>query len=228
MRTINRAGSLLIAIAVVTSACASRSSSKHAEPTTAPAQLRGTLNVFAAASLTTAFTNAKTALSASHPDLNVTYNFAGSNTLVNQIKQGAPADVFASADTKNMQALIDAGLVEAPVTFAKNKLQIAVAATDDKASEVARRGAEWTIHSYINPQRMAFTKDLRPAGAHTGTGGDPIVRYLDGVIIHGSAPRVVDELQRLREEIDLHYLLCAPLSHESFMRLTEDVIPAFA
>ena len=132
MRTINRAGSVLIAIALVTSACASRSSSKHAEPTTAPAQLRGTLNVFAAASLTTAFTNAKTALSASHPDLNVTYNFAGSNTLVSQIKQGAPADVFASADTKNMQALIDAGLVEAPVTFAKNKLQIAVAAGNPK------------------------------------------------------------------------------------------------
>jgi molybdate transport system substrate-binding protein len=61
------------------------------------------------------------------PGVTVTYNFAGSNTLVSQIIQGAPADVFASADTKNMQKLVTAGLVDTPVTFARNKLEIAVA-----------------------------------------------------------------------------------------------------
>jgi molybdate transport system substrate-binding protein len=78
--------------------------------------------VFAAASLTGAFKAAPPV-----PGVTVTYNFAGSNTLVSQIIQGAPADVFASADTKNMQKLVTAGLVDTPVTFARNKLEIAVA-----------------------------------------------------------------------------------------------------
>ena len=76
--------------------------------------MTGRLNVFAAASLTGAFNSAKTTLVAQNPGLNLTYNFAGSNTLVTQIQQGAPADVFASADTKNMEKLVTAGLVEHP------------------------------------------------------------------------------------------------------------------
>jgi len=62
----------------------------------------------------------------------VTYSFAGSNALATQITQGAPADVFASADTANMQRLVDAGLVGSPVTFARNTLMIAVAAGNPK------------------------------------------------------------------------------------------------
>ena len=100
-------------------------------PTTAPA-LSGSLNVFAAASLTGAFNAAKTSLATSEPGLSLTFNFAGSNTLVTQIQQGAPADVFASADQKNMAKLVTAGLVETPVTFAKNKLEIAVAPGNPK------------------------------------------------------------------------------------------------
>ncbi|TMM16804.1 MAG: LLM class flavin-dependent oxidoreductase [Actinobacteria bacterium] len=104
---------------------------------------------------------------------------------------------------------------------------VAVAATDDEAREVARRGAEWTIASYINPARTSFTPDLRPASARSAPAPtvDPVTRYVDQVIIHGSPSRVVDELHRLQDEIGLHYLLCAPLSHESFLRLTEEVIP---
>jgi molybdate transport system substrate-binding protein len=85
----------------------------------------GPLTVFAAASLTGPFTGARTGL-------RPTYNFAGSNALVAQIRQGAPADVFASADTKNMQILVGAGLVEPPVTFARNRLEIAVAPHNPK------------------------------------------------------------------------------------------------
>ena len=94
--------------------------------------MSGSLNVYAAASLTGAFNTAKTSLAAANTGLNLTYNFAGSNTLVAQIMQGAPADVFASADTKNMNKLVDAGLVDTPVTFAKNRLEIAVAAGNPK------------------------------------------------------------------------------------------------
>ena len=99
--------------------------------TTAPV-LTGGLNVFAAASLTGAFNSARSTLTAANPSFNVTYNFAGSNALVAQIQQGAPADVFASADEANMQKLVAAGLVGPPVTFARNKLEIAVASGNPK------------------------------------------------------------------------------------------------
>jgi molybdate transport system substrate-binding protein len=64
--------------------------------------------------------------------VSVTYNFGGSNTLASQILQGATPDVFASADGKNMQRLVAVGLVERPVTFARNKLELAVAAGNPK------------------------------------------------------------------------------------------------
>jgi molybdate transport system substrate-binding protein len=137
-RRSRRLVSVALGLALAASACGSKSSHKTAAasttaaPTTKPAPLTGSLNVFAAASLTGAFTTAKTTLASANPGLNLTYNFAGSNALVAQIMQGAPADVFASADTKNMQKLVDAGLVDTPVTFAKNKLAIAVAAGNPK------------------------------------------------------------------------------------------------
>src|SRR5438132_3744089 len=128
----------VIGFTVAASACGSKSSTKTAAPsttaapTTTTASLTGTLDVFAAASLTGAFTNAKTTLASANPGLNLTFNFAGSNALVAQITQGAPADVFASADTMNMQKLVGAGMVDAPVTFVRNKLEIAVAAGNPK------------------------------------------------------------------------------------------------
>lgn len=70
------------------------------------------LNVFAAASLNKAFPEiADTVLKESDPNIKVTFNFQGSSTLVDQMKEGAPADVFASADQKNMAKASDAKLV---------------------------------------------------------------------------------------------------------------------
>lgn len=70
------------------------------------------LNVFAAASLNKAFPEiADTVLKESDPNIKVTFNFQGSSTLVDQMKEGAPADVFASADQKNMTKASDAKLV---------------------------------------------------------------------------------------------------------------------
>lgn len=117
----------LLPIAVIGCSPSSESSSPSTQPPTAGApSLSGGLNVFAAASLTGALTSAKATLESTHPGLNLTVNLAASNTLVTQIEQGAPADVFASADQKNMRELVNAGLVDTPLTFAKNKLEIAV------------------------------------------------------------------------------------------------------
>ena len=94
----------------------------------APAGDAGTtLTVFAAASLKGPFTALAEEFEAAHPGTTVTLSFAGSSDLATQISQGAPADVFASADTKNMAKLGDAGLVEgSPRDFATNVLTIAV------------------------------------------------------------------------------------------------------
>lgn len=86
-----------------------------------------TLVVFAAASLQEPFEELGEQFEASHEGVDVQFNFAGSSTLVGQIQQGAPADVFASADTANMDKLVDAEMQGAePVAFATNTLMIAV------------------------------------------------------------------------------------------------------
>src|SRR6185295_1432782 len=91
------------------------------------------VTVFAAASLTSAFQAIAAAYEKEHTGAKVQLNFAGSPTLVQQIRDGAPADVFASADEANVQKLVDAGEIEgAPVIFARNTLQIAVAAGNPK------------------------------------------------------------------------------------------------
>lgn len=92
----------------------------------ASGKLSGTLTVFAAASLTEPFDAQRQMLRRRDPHLSVTFSFAGSQLLSQQILQGAPADVFASADEKNMQKLVDAHLVDPPRVFAHNKLEIAV------------------------------------------------------------------------------------------------------
>ena len=82
------------------------------------------LNVFAAASLTEAFTELGERFTAEHPGVTVAFNFAGSNDLVTQLQQGAPADVLATADAGNMEEA--ASLTGAPQAFAGNELVIAV------------------------------------------------------------------------------------------------------
>ncbi len=84
------------------------------------------LTVFAASSLTGAFDEIGAQFEAQHPGVKVDFNFAGSQQLRTQLEQGASADVFASANTREMDALIQAGLVEgnAPKTFVKNHLTV--------------------------------------------------------------------------------------------------------
>ena len=61
-----------------------------------------------------------------HPDVEVTFNFAASSALAQQIDEGAPADVFASADESNMDKVTDAGNAAEPKTMARNRLAILV------------------------------------------------------------------------------------------------------
>ncbi len=85
-----------------------------------------TLTVSAAASLTDVFTELAAVLEEQRPGLEVVLNVAGSSTLAAQLLQGAPADVFASADERQMALVTGAGLAEDPQVFAGNVLAIAV------------------------------------------------------------------------------------------------------
>ncbi len=97
---------------------------------------------------------------------------------------------------------------------------VALGDTAAKAEAVARRGAQWIVQSY-------FGAAHRPVGIAdpNAPGADPVERYLDDVILHGTPEAVLDQILRLREEIGLDYLLCAPLSHETFMMLTDKILP---
>lgn len=94
----------------------------------ATAGLDGGITVFAAASLTDAFTEVGEAFESQNPGVSVDFSFAGSSSLREQILDGAPADVFASANPSNMDQVIDAGDIEEAQTFVTNSLQIVVPA----------------------------------------------------------------------------------------------------
>lgn len=120
--TLVLAGALIASLAGCSAGTASDAS--PFSPGTGPT---GSITVFAAASLKSTFTQLADTFEAEHPGTTVHLSFAGSSDLVTQITAGAPADVFASADTKNMFKLQDAGLAAGPpVDFATNTLQIAV------------------------------------------------------------------------------------------------------
>ncbi len=84
------------------------------------------LTVLAASSLTEALGTIEGDLERASPPLSLSSTFAGSQVLRLQIEQGAPADVFLSADEAHVDALLRAGLVVEPVLFAHNELVVIV------------------------------------------------------------------------------------------------------
>ncbi|WP_344206393.1 molybdate ABC transporter substrate-binding protein [Nonomuraea bangladeshensis] len=110
------------------SGCGSGEPAATSASSSAPASGGGAkeVTVFAAASLTGTFTELGRTFEAAHPGTTVKFNFGSSATLAQQIVQGAPADVFAAASPATMKTVTDASLAASPVTFVRNKLQIAV------------------------------------------------------------------------------------------------------
>jgi molybdate transport system substrate-binding protein len=120
---------LPVAAALVVAGCGSGARDAAASSAPDDGGLSGTLTVFAAASLTDVFTALGDELTAEHPGLDVRFNFAGSSGLATQVVQGAPADVFASANEPQMQVVTDEGRADGePQVFTSNVLQIAVPA----------------------------------------------------------------------------------------------------
>ena len=118
------------------------------------------------------------------------------------------------------ERLAAAGFQEAGRDIPMARL-IAVADSAERAAEVARRGAQWTVGAYLGPQHQAAHGAPSAVSA-----SDPVERYVGEVIIHGTPEGVVDQIIALQESAALNYLLCAPLSQESFTLLTDKVLPA--
>ncbi len=131
----------------------------------APAGARLDLTVYGAASLKGVLERTKTAYEAARPGTTLTISTNSSATLETQIEQGAPADVFLSADTTNPEKLVDQGLATgAAVAFAGNALTVIVPSA--------------------NPAGIVTPADLARAGVKVIAAGDavPITRYADQVV----------------------------------------------
>lgn len=111
---------ILLVVTFLLSACAAL------DPGNSPASTQKSLVIFAAASLTDAFSEIGSNFEAANPGVAVKLNFAGSQTLRTQIEQGAKADVFASANIKEMDALVEGNFVavESPQIFLTNRLVV--------------------------------------------------------------------------------------------------------
>src|SRR5947209_6597143 len=122
----------MTALLAVATACASekpRSSTGSIASTTATSAapaVAGDLTVLAAASLTDSFNELGKAFEAGHAGTKVTFSYDASSALATQANNGAPADLFASADQTNMKKVTDTGNAGAPRVFAHNKLAILV------------------------------------------------------------------------------------------------------
>ncbi|MFC8735588.1 molybdate ABC transporter substrate-binding protein [Streptomyces sp. NA03103] len=150
IRRTARMGGAGAAALLALSACSSSSdpgtdSDSAGGSSSSSAKVSGQVTVFAAASLKESFTTLGETFEKQHPGTEVTFNFAGSDTLAASITSGAPADVFASASPKTMATVTDAGAAAGtPVTFVRNQLEIA------------------TLPG--NPDRVSSLKDLTGSG----------------------------------------------------------------
>jgi molybdate transport system substrate-binding protein len=116
---------------VATTGCGpSGSGSSASSSRSGSGAVSGTITVFAAASLKESFTGLGRQFESRHAGTKVVFNFGPSSGLAAQIAQGAPADVFASASTKNMTRVTDAELASSATTFARNVMALAVPVTN--------------------------------------------------------------------------------------------------
>jgi len=146
----------------------------------------GTLIVFAAASLTDAFKQIGAAFEAANPGTSATFNFAGSQTLRTQIEEGAPADVFASANSDQMDVLVTDGMIaaEAPRMFLTNQLVVIVPphnpAKVRSLPDLARAGLKLDLAAPDVPVGSYARQALEKM--NTRIGGDFEARVLANVV----------------------------------------------
>lgn len=145
MRRVITCFSVLAATAAVVSGCGG-SEDAAPRPGSESASVTGTITVFAAASLQDAFTDVAQTFERKNPGSKVVFNFGPSSGLAQQIGQGAPADVFASASTTVMDQVVSRGDSTSPKDFATNTMEIAVPPDNPagvaSVADLARKGVK--------------------------------------------------------------------------------------
>lgn len=157
---------VLVAPLVLAACGGSGGTASSSPPSTS---MNGHVNVFAAASLTLSFNALGVAFHRANPGVGVNFNYAGTPTLVRQIEQGAPADVFASADTTNMDKLTADGFTSgSPRVFARNHLEIVVAPGNPKGitglADLAKAGVIYISEGPTVPAGKYSLQALAAAG----------------------------------------------------------------
>jgi molybdate transport system substrate-binding protein len=135
-----------------------------------------TVTVFAASSLTDAFKEMAAPFRVAHPGVNVVFNFGSSSTLATQLKDGAPADVFASANAKQMDVAKQSGRIGGQVaTFVTNRLILAVPAANpakiDSLKDLAKPGIKLVLAAPSVPVRD-YTNQMLDALAKSSDYGE--------------------------------------------------------
>lgn len=149
-----------------------------------------TLDVYAASSLTEAFRELERVFEAMHPGVDVALTFAGSQVLRLQIEQGAPADVFASADPTHMEALVEAGAVSLAWTFAHNELAVVVPLDDPASIE--------TFADLPDAERIVLGTPNVPVGRYTREALERAATTLGADFADRVLARVVSEETNVR------------------------------
>jgi molybdate transport system substrate-binding protein len=170
---------LLAGLAVLLTGCGLQAAASTASPTT-------TLTVFAAASLTESFTETAVEFEASHPNVDVVLNFAGSQALRLQIEQGARFDVFASANENHMQALVEANFLRDPALFTQNQLVVIMPASNpasiETLSDLARPDLKLILAGPNVPVGRYARETLEKLNHDPTLGADYAARVLDNLV----------------------------------------------
>jgi alkanesulfonate monooxygenase SsuD/methylene tetrahydromethanopterin reductase-like flavin-dependent oxidoreductase (luciferase family) len=101
---------------------------------------------------------------------------------------------------------------------------VALADTHAEAEEIARHSSAWTVGAYANPNKSGIGQSQIP-GQERDPAVDPVERYLRDVAIVGTADEVVDRFKELEAEVPMNYLMLAPMSQDTFVRFTKEVLP---
>lgn len=150
-------------------------------------RITGKLTIFAAASLTDAFGELKTALERANPGTTIAYNFGASSTLRTQLAQGAKADLFASADEPQMNgAQRDGTIAGTPSTFVENKLVIIVPARDPRGiaspRDLAKPGVKLVLTNAAVPIGNYARQALKKLNGAPDYGADFSQRVLANLV----------------------------------------------
>jgi molybdate transport system substrate-binding protein len=187
-----------------------------------------TLRVFAAASLTNSLKTIAERFHKAYPMTTVTFNFAGSQLLEQQIANGAPADVFASADLTNMQKATDARLVQASQIFAKNKLAVIIPANNPAGiktlQDLAKPGTKIDIGAESVPAGKYTLEVLDKMAQSPDYGQDYKKAVLGNVVSHEDNVKAVVQKVVLGE-VDAGFVYQTDVTASASKKVTMLPIP---